>query len=204
MSTRATSAGERRRREILDAALLLFLEKGVEATTVEDVRRASGASVGSIYHLFDGKEAIAGALWLRILAEWHASFLAELERAASAPAAVRSAIAHYVEFVRLNPERARFLVLAPKSRLADAIRAEVREANRGFLKALRKNLARHVEAGHVRALPPDLFVAVFLGPAIEWSRQWLSGTAKSDPATAKRTLADAAWRALRTDAGNEE
>jgi AcrR family transcriptional regulator len=44
-----------RKQEILDAALRGFAEKGLAGTTVEEVRRRSGASVGSIYHHFGDK-----------------------------------------------------------------------------------------------------------------------------------------------------
>src|SRR2546423_14104954 len=53
-----------RRRAILDAALQCFIERGYEATTVDDVRGASGASIGSIYHHFRSKEDLAAELYL--------------------------------------------------------------------------------------------------------------------------------------------
>lgn len=48
--TRAT-----RRREILDAALACFVENGLVATTIEEIRLAAGASIGSLYHHFASK-----------------------------------------------------------------------------------------------------------------------------------------------------
>jgi AcrR family transcriptional regulator len=62
-------AGERKR-EILDAALRGFAEKGLAGTTVEEVRRRSGASVGSIYHHFGDKEGIAAALYVASLQDY--------------------------------------------------------------------------------------------------------------------------------------
>ena len=53
---------ENRRRTILAAALACFAEHGYEATTLGQIRERSGASVGSIYHLFASKEEIAGAV----------------------------------------------------------------------------------------------------------------------------------------------
>ncbi len=54
--------GDERRESILEAALGCFLEKGYIATTINDIREASGATTGSIYHFFDGKGALALAL----------------------------------------------------------------------------------------------------------------------------------------------
>ena len=53
-----------RRQVILDAALEAFAERGTAAATVDDVRRRSGASVGSIYHHFGDKEGLAAALYV--------------------------------------------------------------------------------------------------------------------------------------------
>src|SRR2546421_8536565 len=63
LGTRAARTAERRR-AILEAALQCFLDRGYEATTIDDVRLASGASIGSIYHHFKGKEELAAALYL--------------------------------------------------------------------------------------------------------------------------------------------
>ena len=40
--------GDERRESILEAALSCFLEKGYIATTINDIREASGATTGSI------------------------------------------------------------------------------------------------------------------------------------------------------------
>lgn len=67
-----------RRQEILDAALTSFNEKGVAATTVDDVRRLSGASVGSLYHHFGGKDELAQELYVEILRDYQRGFLVVL------------------------------------------------------------------------------------------------------------------------------
>ncbi len=48
--------------KIVEAAWRLFYEHGYEATTVEDVVRASGTSKGSFYHYFESKDALLGSL----------------------------------------------------------------------------------------------------------------------------------------------
>ena len=54
-----------RRTQILDAARRLFLSKGYEATTIEDVLGAVGIAKGTLYHHFPGKEAILDAIVMR-------------------------------------------------------------------------------------------------------------------------------------------
>jgi AcrR family transcriptional regulator len=61
--------GQRRVDEILDAAETLVEEVGAAATSVQEIAKRSGASVGSIYHFFPTKEAIFDALRERHLVE---------------------------------------------------------------------------------------------------------------------------------------
>lgn len=54
---------EQTRELILATALRLFVERGFFATSVHDIRRTAGLSIGSIYHHFPSKEAVAQALY---------------------------------------------------------------------------------------------------------------------------------------------
>ena len=70
VKARKRLTGDERRESILEAALGCFLEKGYIATTINDIREASGATTGSIYHFFDGKGALAMALLEDAIAGW--------------------------------------------------------------------------------------------------------------------------------------
>jgi len=49
-------------RVLLDAALLLFLERGVEGVSVDDITRAADVAKGSFYRYFKDQEALVEAL----------------------------------------------------------------------------------------------------------------------------------------------
>ena len=59
---RVVKAPEERRAEIVEAARLLFLHKGYEATTMRDVMKALGIAKGTIYHYFTAKEELLDAV----------------------------------------------------------------------------------------------------------------------------------------------
>jgi AcrR family transcriptional regulator len=59
----------RSRERILEAALRLFAEKGYEATTMRDVAREAGSSLGLAYRYFASKEEFALALYMRLAEE---------------------------------------------------------------------------------------------------------------------------------------
>ncbi|MFI7000696.1 TetR/AcrR family transcriptional regulator [Nocardia sp. NPDC050175] len=60
---RLTPAAEQERRDrIINAALDCFAERGVHATTMQDICRRSGLSPGAVYCWFPGKETIIEAV----------------------------------------------------------------------------------------------------------------------------------------------
>ncbi|HZQ37336.1 MAG TPA: helix-turn-helix domain-containing protein, partial [Dehalococcoidia bacterium] len=53
-----------RRRAILTAAVACFAEKGVQATTLEEIRLRAGVSIGSIYYHFADKQQLAHSAYV--------------------------------------------------------------------------------------------------------------------------------------------
>jgi AcrR family transcriptional regulator len=74
---RVTKRPEERREDILEAALRVFVDKGIPSTTVADITAAAGVAKGTFYLYFDSKEALLGALKERFVDELiaHASSL---------------------------------------------------------------------------------------------------------------------------------
>src|SRR5918998_5332565 len=64
-----TPKARRTRGRILEAALELFADRGYEATTMRDVAREAGASMGLAYRYFASKEEFALALYMRLAEE---------------------------------------------------------------------------------------------------------------------------------------
>jgi AcrR family transcriptional regulator len=185
-----------RRERILDAALSAFTEKGFTAATVDDVRRRSGASVGSIYHHFGGKEELADALYAEALREYQRGFTAVLRRSRHAERGVKGLVRHHLRWVAANPDKARFLLRGrPRTQ-------EIVELNREVFAATEQWLRWRVAAGELRELPLDIYHAILMGPAQEFCRHWLEGRTRSSVAQAERALAQAAWDALRTQGGS--
>ena len=58
-----------RKNEILDAAGILFTEKGYDNTSVTDIMNAVGIAKGTLYHHYKSKEDILNALIKRQTAD---------------------------------------------------------------------------------------------------------------------------------------
>ncbi len=55
---RTVKQPDERKRELLDAAMRLFVERGFSATSMRDIARAAGVTPGLAYHYFDSKEKL--------------------------------------------------------------------------------------------------------------------------------------------------
>jgi AcrR family transcriptional regulator len=59
---------------ILDAALVLFAERGYHGTSVPDLAKAAGVGAGTIYRHFESKEGVVNALYRK----WKTAMVAEV------------------------------------------------------------------------------------------------------------------------------
>ncbi|MCF8480592.1 MAG: TetR/AcrR family transcriptional regulator [Rhodospirillum sp.] len=181
---------------ILEAALACFLEKGIAGTSIAEIRARSGATTGSIYHFFGGKEDIALALCAEGLTSW-----AEAVRAVPAEgtpeAVIRAMVVGVIDWALENAAMHRFLlqgeVLAPVAARRSEMVDVMMEARLSQERILRDLTAR----GAIRPLAWDLARAIILGPAESYLKALAQGAAAATPEEAKRDLGGAAWAALR-------
>ncbi|KAF1052638.1 MAG: HTH-type transcriptional repressor Bm3R1 [Stenotrophomonas maltophilia] len=186
-----------RKDDILQAALACFTEHGVDATTIKMIRDRSGASIGSLYHHFGNRERIIGALYLTGLAQYAALLDAGLEEGMGAEACVRLFVTRYIDWVVANPDWARF-ILHNRGRVESGEVAEaLREANRQQGRRIAERLGRYREAGAFKALPPELFNSVVIGPTHDYARNWLAGRTRVPLADCREQLAQIAWDSVR-------
>jgi AcrR family transcriptional regulator len=194
-----TVAKSSRREAILAAALAEFTRQGVAGASIEDIRRRSGASVGSIYHHFGDKEGIAGALYLEGLGDYQEGFLAEIAAAGSTREGVERGAYHHVRWVADHRELAQFLLLGRDAGTVAAAARPLRALNRRFFGAVEAWAKPRVQAGELRSLGTELLSALWIGPSQELARHWLAGRSRISLMDAAPQLADAAARSLITD-----
>ena len=59
-------------------------------------------------------------------------------------------------------------------------------------------LRAHVDAGRIKPMPPRLYQALWMGPTLEYARQWLANASRqSELMEAESALARAAWNAVK-------
>jgi AcrR family transcriptional regulator len=162
---------ERRRAEILHAALATVRERGYHATTLDDIADRLGIRKAALYHYFPDKDAILYAC--------HRESLAELDRlieeSARCCTSSRERLAYLIrEHVRVMTEKLEGSPLAFEvSALSPERRAEVIAGRDRYEHVLRDVVAAGVKQGEFRKVDPKMAVFAILG-AINWIARWYS------------------------------
>lgn len=170
-----------RRSQILDAAERLLHHYGHAKTTVAEIAREAGISVGSVYLEFQGKDAI----WVELSHRRHEAVLAAMRGAAQAP---RRPWAQRLLGVWLARTRA-FLALADGgAHAAELVQCHacpvIREAQEQFRRRERElvaDLLRDADAaGEFAVRDPDATAAVLLQALIAFVPPLVFGRPRDD------------------------
>jgi AcrR family transcriptional regulator len=145
---------EKRSNDILDAAILEFLERGYENASIERVATRAGLTKGGIYHHFSSKDEIL----LRANDRFMAPVKEMMERAMAAPspaAGLRDYLNHYISYWARHERELAFVFLSLTKALQSSpvwpIYSGYRATMTGFLEGM---AGRAVSRGELRI--PDV------------------------------------------------
>lgn len=159
---------DRRRKEILHAALRAFRDQGYHGTTLDDIAERFGVRKTALYHYFPDKEAILYAC--------HQESLAELERILAGSRAYHTAserLAYVIrEHVRVMTETLEGSPFAFEvTALSPEHQRDIIAGRDRYERALRRVIAQGVADHEFRTLNPKIAVFAILG-SINWIARW--------------------------------
>ncbi|MFF6966558.1 TetR/AcrR family transcriptional regulator [Streptomyces anthocyanicus] len=183
---------------LLDAALRVYADAGEQGLTVSAVTRASGVSLGSLYHHFGSIDGLVNAL----LTRWLGRLLGELADAVGdsrdARTGVRALVRAYLGFVQAHPDVSRLLHSSRADQVGMEQGRELRDVQEARMPPLTSWVLRHVERGEIAPLSPALLESLLLGPVVGVSRRWLTlGDVDLDEAA--QILPERIWRSISAD-----
>jgi TetR/AcrR family transcriptional regulator, fatty acid metabolism regulator protein len=172
MAARADRQADRRR-QILEAAVKVFAQKGFHASRVGDIAEEAGIAYGLVYHYFESKEDLLETIfrttWTEMLARVH-----EVEEAKiPASEAVRQVTALILRTWRRDPDLVRVLVREVTRN--QHVQQEIEEIT-SAMEALERIIRDGQESGEFRTdLDPRLAAAIFYGALEEVLSGWVLG-----------------------------
>ena len=181
------------RDRLLRVARRRFAVDGALVPTLDEVRREAEVSVGALYHHFPDKPALAAAVYAQLISEYQAGFVTMLRDHDIAEGGIRGGVAYHLRWVTEHRGEARLLLGDPLDSAA------LRDANREFFAAVRDWWRPHHAYGALQPMRLGVTAALWLGPAQEYSRYWITGEEAKMPRDAVDTFASAAWVVLRAN-----
>ncbi|MFC3151451.1 TetR/AcrR family transcriptional regulator [Litoribrevibacter euphylliae] len=194
-----------KKRDILKKALGCFSTHGVAGTTIEMICQETGTSVGSLYHHFGNKEAIASAVYIEGLNDFGSlavRYLTELEAKQlsleeKAEQAIKVMVYANVDWISENQDWARF-IFQHRQVVREGKGAGVLKDNLStFYKKLIDYKRPMVDAGLLKDWPIEMFSAFISGPVHDYARHYLAGRYSDLLSDYREELAEGAWRALK-------
>lgn len=185
------------KQDILSSALDCFISKGVEQTTIADIRDKSGISVGSIYHHFANKENIAVHLYLSALADHSTIQEQALSGSSTAQEGVKAVVCCYVDWITDHPDWARF-VFRYRAMVENSALAEEHEAQRkAHFQRLIAWFSPYIDNQEIKKLPFEVYHSLIIGPAQDFALRWLAGKTRGELSDYRDLYAEAAWQAIK-------
>ncbi len=158
-----------RRRRIFDAALTLFLDKGYEATTVEEIAERADVGKGTVFNYFPHKRAFLSAL----VEEWLSQITAQLGPIESWDGSSRDQLKHVcrltAEFSTKYRELARLAIFESMREVHAGMREERLPDNAALFSiesVAHDVVVRGQATGEVRADLDTSVVASLIGAAV--------------------------------------
>ncbi len=176
---------------IARTALTLFVEKGIDGTTIRDIAGAAGIAEGTLYRHYPGKDALAWDLF----SSNYTAFALELDRIQAGQATLRAKldamVRQFCTFFDDDPVLFSYLLLAQHGQLQ-----KVTPEMANPVEVVREVLAAGMDRGEIPAGDPDVAAAMVLGIVLQvatfkiYQRLTQSLTSLAD------TLVAATWRVV--------
>jgi AcrR family transcriptional regulator len=194
------SIAQRKRTQILEAAVHVFATKGYHTSRVGDIAERAGVAHGLLYHYFTGKEAILEAVFRETWAELLAAMRA-VEASDEPPREqLRQVAAILLRSWKRDPDLVR--VLVREIARSPALQKRVDEVGEAFA-AIERIVVRGQAEGSFRAdVDARLASWIFYGALEEILTGWVLGQLEDGDegvARAERTVVDVVAGGLAAD-----
>lgn len=179
---------------ILDAAANIFIKRGYEGTTMQDIAQELGISRSALYYYYKNKEEILVSLTegLTIAAQKLASQV--VEKGKEPDEALRELVQQHAKLILTRPVQFRVVDQAEGS-LPDGQRQIAESARRTLLQRFTEVIQRGIEQGRFRLVNARVAAFAIIGMC-NWTAWWFNAEGKNSAEEIAEMLADFSLHAL--------
>ena len=185
--------GEHLREAVLRTALRLFSERGFFNTSIHDIRREAGVSIGAIYHHFGTKEKLARSLYGDLLARMESAVAEALVSGRDCRSRCRAVIRVLFELTVEEPGMMDFVLMARhREFMSDAPPI----CSSGPFALMKDLVADGMARGEVREMDPWVAASAVFGGALRMMHLQLDGMLEGALMDRLNPVAECGWRAV--------
>lgn len=192
-ATRRKQVATAPRERVLASALRLFTRHGYFNTSVHDIARHAGVSIGSIYHHFQDKEDIARALYADLLARMVGRI--EQIRAVHTTARdrCRTLMVQLFRITEEQPEAMEFMLYAKHREFLPSATPVC--SSKPFA-MMREMVREGMERGEIRSMDPMIASTCLFGGAMRLITARLDGVLREPLPAQLEAVWECSWRAV--------
>ncbi|MDP6560525.1 MAG: TetR/AcrR family transcriptional regulator [Candidatus Binatia bacterium] len=178
--------------DIMRAALKLFVEKGIDGTTIREIAQEAGVGEGTLYRHFTGKEEMAWQLFYQNLMRFTQDLRQQVEKASGdCRQKIRAAVKAYFEFAEEKPLLFSYLLLGEHTELKKFPQEALRPKD-----ILIQLVEEGKKAGTCRELDSQLAGAMLLGMILRVTTFKQEGLISARLTELVGEVAAACWRVV--------
>lgn len=181
------------RARVLDTALDLFSTRGYFSTSVHHIQKQAGVSIGSIYHHFTNKEAIAKALYDDLVGMMGQSMTEIMDREEGAEKRLKAVLAHLFELTESSPQVMQYILYA---RHREFMPDELPICSSRPFALIQEMVREGIEKGEVRALNLTVASTSIMGGALRLIYLRLDGVLDQPVSSLLDEIWECSWRSV--------
>lgn len=178
--------------QILNTAVKLFVEHGIDGTSVKEIAAAARVAEGSLYRHFKSKEELAWHLFAVNLKDYTSTLLAKVLTVRDAHERIRIFIEESFAACERNPTLFYYLILSEHRELARFTADYLHPGN-----IIERLVAEGQASGELRRGDPELLFSVILGSAHRLCIRRSRGQVKVPLTELAGELSETIWRAVK-------
>jgi AcrR family transcriptional regulator len=148
---------EQRKVQILDTARALLLEKGLNATSINQIAKRAELSVGAIYFYYKSKEDLYAALQVEGLALLNQTIRQSVQKASSPEKNIRNIAMAYLKFSEEHKnyfDIINYFLASPEPIFSPELKIQVDERGKDNLTILTDTIREGIHNGLFKAVDP--------------------------------------------------
>jgi AcrR family transcriptional regulator len=148
---------EQRKSQILDTARALLLEKGLNATSINQIAKRSELSVGAIYFYFKDKEELFAVLQVEGLELLHQTIRQAVDRESSPEEKIRSIALAYLQFSKEHKnyfDIINYFLTSPETIFPPDLKNEIDSHGNASIFTLTTAIREGIDSGQFKAVDP--------------------------------------------------